>query len=151
MGGSSDANRFGSFGAPNVAVDKNGNTVVTWTENLGDRGEVMARRISAGGVLGPQMTLQTHTSINKPSIAVDRSSGEFVVAFTSNGSSDSSGNQVDVVEVSANGAVHRVSVTGAKLSAGAVSVLGKHRYLLTYTSDNSRTKSDILGRIGRFT
>jgi hypothetical protein len=47
---------------PEIAVDANGNAVVSWTElaTLGGRGEIKARSLSATGLLGPVQTISSN-------------------------------------------------------------------------------------------
>ncbi len=80
-----------------VATDASGNFVVTWTslDTNGTARHVMARRFNAQGVaLGDEFLVETtNTGVQSHSVvAIDRGSGAFVIAFTS----DPTGNDSNI-------------------------------------------------------
>ena len=79
----------------NVAADRNGNFVVTWTSSNqdGTAQSLYARRYSAAGVaLGTEFLVNTTTTgIQKNSTVSMNSSGQFVIAWQGEGPGDTSG------------------------------------------------------------
>jgi hypothetical protein len=77
----------GNQSHPDIAMDANGDFVVTWYgENVGDSDGVYARRYDAAGAAqGPEFQVNTHTtsSQSSPSVAMDQD-GDFVVAWIGN-------------------------------------------------------------------
>jgi hypothetical protein len=71
---------------PAVAVDDNGDFVVVWSSpNDGAYGGIAGQRFdSNGGMLGPEIVVNTYTSgaQRSPSVAVD-ANGNFVVVWQS--------------------------------------------------------------------
>jgi hypothetical protein len=69
--------------APDVAMDRAGNTIVVWNQfsdfSIGD---VMARKVSANGIVGDFMFVASAlTNEINPTVAMDLSDGDFVVAY----------------------------------------------------------------------
>jgi len=150
---------------PSVSVDNFGNAVVAWQQNSSSNSEVLARRVSSSGVLGPVLNIATPTNPNvfeeNPSVALKRDgSGAFVVAYDidapiflvkSNTAPAPVGASVQVAEVSPSNTITTLSA-GPDLGPAAVSINNSGQYLLTYTtvgSSTSATGENINGRLGQ--
>ena len=71
-----------------VSMDADGDLVATWTETTPDClfSDVYARTVSAAGVAGPDILLNTYTTCSQrdPSVAMD-AAGDYIAAWTSAG------------------------------------------------------------------
>ena len=79
----------GSQRSPDVAIDTDGNFVITWQSNGqdGDGYGVYAQRYnSAGAVQGSEFRVNTYTTVSQssPSVAMD-ASGDFIITWDSDG------------------------------------------------------------------
>lgn len=66
--------------APEIAIDAAGNSIVAWSDekSLGDPREAKARRLSAGGTLGPTLELAPGEIGAQPAVAVTAAGRAFV-------------------------------------------------------------------------
>lgn len=115
---------------PEVAMDAFGNAMVAYQFAFsGSDHDIYARRVSAGGLLGPNIAVETSTAFeSNPAIAVDMNAGEFVVGYQRAGG-------VRVREMNANGTV-RNTTDIANASAPAVAINGSDVYFMAYESSN---------------
>src|SRR5262249_9661952 len=128
---------------PSVSMDNSGNAVVAWQRQIYGNNDVIARRVSSSGVLGPEITIAaTSYSEESPKVALKRTGGAFVVVY--NGY-DQTSEHVRVAEVSATNRVTTLDA-GVRLDA-SVSINGAGQYLVTYTS-NDGGDLNIRRRIG---
>ena len=125
-------------------MDNSGNAVVAWQRQIFGNNDVIARRVSASGVLGTETTIAaTSFSEESPKVALKRSGGSYVVVY--NGF-DQTSEHVRVAEVSAS---DRVTTYDAGVRSDAsVSINGAGQYLVTYTS-NDGGDLNIRRRIGQ--
>lgn len=98
----------GSQVLASVAADVDGDYVVTWASYVqdGDQGGIYAQRYDAAGDLsGPEFRVNTFTTNSEvdPAVAMD-ASGDFVVAWTSQGNQDGSGFGIFAQRYNAGGA-----------------------------------------------
>ncbi len=153
---------------PSVSVDNAGNAVVAWQQYSSSSSDVLARRVSSSGVLGPVLNIATPSYPNvyyeNPSVALTRDgSGAFVVAYdvdapillirSANQPSANQpvGDSVQVAEVTPSNTVTTLSA-GPDLGPAAVSINNSGQYLVTYTtvgSSTSATGENINGRLGQ--
>ena len=95
----------GPFSAPEVATDRNGDTVFTWV-NLGtipDR--VQARTLSASGALGKIRNVSPAGAIgSEPQVATDRS-GDSMLTWVREDGIDGDGDIVQARQISVNGSL----------------------------------------------
>jgi hypothetical protein len=148
---------------PSVSVDNFGNAVVAWTQNT-PNSDILARRVSASGALGPELTIFASPTnsgdyVQGPSVALKRDgSGAFVVAYEATDPvieiargavAIPLGSSVQVSEVSSSNQV--TTVTAGDFDP-AVSINNSGQYLLTYTilgGPNSQSdQPNITGRLG---
>jgi hypothetical protein len=117
---------------PSVSVDNFDNAVVAWQRQTNGNNDVMARRVSASGVMGAETAIAaTSFSEESPKVALKRTGGSYVVVY--NGYDETS-EHVRVAEVSATDHVNTFDA-GIRADA-AVSINGAGRYLVTYTSND---------------
>jgi hypothetical protein len=119
---------------------------MTYEELIGGKDAIAARRLSGGGVLGSEIAISSQPSDNElnPVIAVNRTSGAFVVAFEDASTYSS---HLTVTEVSSANAIFGTTVVGPFLTDPALSIDGNGYYMLTYTSSDVG-HSGIHGRFG---
>jgi hypothetical protein len=131
---------------PSVAVDDFGNAVVAWQQNLPSDFNVLAKRVSSTGFVGPAINIATDPNVFElnPSVALKKDgSGQFVVAYDSDFVLVP---QVKVAEVSSSNVVTTLNA-GSRFHP-AVSINNSGQYLLTYTSEELGDLN-IRGRFGR--
>jgi hypothetical protein len=123
---------------PSVAIDDFGNCVVAY-ERLSYRHyqldtDVLARTVSSAGVLSYVMPISTTPFPEaRPVVAMDRSDGDFVVAFEAD--MPFAGRRVGVNEMSATGAVKAsIDAGAANLSQPAICINERDEYYLTFTA-----------------
>jgi hypothetical protein len=152
---------------PSVSVDDLGNAVVAWQQNNSNNSQILARRVSRTGVLGPVLNIATPAAFTydrNPSVALKRDgSGAFVVSYEvdapiilSRGINPPAislpvGDSVQVAEVTPFNAITTL-FAGPELGPTAVSIDESGQYLLTYTTvgtSTSDTALNINGRLGR--
>ena len=128
---------------PSVSMDDSGNAVVAWQRQIFGNNDVIARRVSASGVLGTETTIAaTSFSEESPKVALKPTGGSYVVVY--NGF-DQTSEHVRVAEVSAS---DRVTTYDAGVRSDAsVSINGAGQYVVTYTS-NDGGDLNIRRRIG---
>jgi hypothetical protein len=146
---------------PSVSVDNNGNAVVAWQQNTFGS-DILARRVSASGALGPVLTVfaspaNTNDYVEYPSVALKRDgSGAFVVAYEVNDPiieiargavAIPPGSSIQVAEVSSLNQVTNLNAGGA--FNPAVSINNSGQYLLTYTKEPIGIAENIAGRLGQ--
>jgi hypothetical protein len=153
------ANNIGDETNPSVSVDNSGNAVVAWQGTDGSGSDILARRVSASGALGPVLTIFAGDSWS-PSVALKRDgSGAFVVTYSiytpvfevvrgTSASAPPPGGSVEVSEVSAFNQISTVDV--GDMSNPAVSINNSGQYLLTYTTPNVPYSFDAPNITGRF-
>lgn len=124
-------------------MDNSGNAVVAWQRQIYGNNDIMARRVSASGVLGTEITIAgTSFSEESPKVALKRTGGSYVVVY--NGY-DQTSEHVRVAEVSTS---DQVTTRDAGVRSDAsVSINGADQYLVTYTS-NDGGDLNIRRRIG---
>jgi hypothetical protein len=95
----------GPFGAPEVATDRNGDTVATWV-NIGlNPNRVQARTLSSSGALGPIRNVSPAGEIgSSPQVATDRS-GDSVITWVQEDGVDGDGDVVQARQMSVNGSL----------------------------------------------
>jgi hypothetical protein len=128
---------------PSVSVDNSGNAVVAWfhVDSFGDW-NIQDRRVSALGGQGIVTTFGATPFGTKPSVALERTGGAYVLVY--DGSTSTAG--VQVAEVSAS---DHVSIFSAGDRRGAsVSINPSNQYLITYTSTDGVDRN-IRGRLGQ--
>jgi hypothetical protein len=144
-----------SAGEPTVSVDNLGNAVVVWAQRTNTESEIMARRESYLGGMGPDLLIgaSTELELGNQTVAMKRDgSGAFVVAYESDipifisGRNVQTGNQVLVAEVSSSNQM--TTVSAGAVSGPALSINNSGQYLLTYSIDVSGIQ-DIDGRLGQ--
>jgi hypothetical protein len=139
------ATSSGSEFSPRVAMDDSGNSVVAWYQIVGSDRDIKARKVSSGGVLGSTITVRNTTRDELfPSVAMHRTNGSFVVAYTVGFTNAS----VEVVEVNASGSIRSTRNLGSTRRDSALSMGSNGRYFLTYTQELSSSDHDIRGRFG---
>jgi hypothetical protein len=119
-------------GAPSVAMDNLGNAVVAYHQrpNTNFNFDVMARRVSNTGALGPVLIVANGAIQERnPSVALHPTNGRFVVAYETLGTSLG----VSVAEMSAAGTVLAPRPAGPGRSDPAVSIDAGGNYLVSYT------------------
>ena len=130
---------------PKVAIDDRGNSVVTWYAIVGGDRDVFARRVSSTGVMGAPITIANTTADELfPAVAVNRTGGSFVVAYTVGLTNP----RLMVKEVSASNVIRATYNAGSPRHGAALSIDGNNYFFLTYTKDFSSTDQDIVGRFG---
>ena len=128
---------------PSVSMDDSGNAVVAWQRQIFGNNDVIARRVSASGVLGAETTIAaTSFSEESPKVALKRTGGSYVVVY--NGF-DQTSEHVRVAEVSASDQV--TTFDAGVRSDASVSINGAGQYVVTYTS-NDGGDLNIRRRIG---
>lgn len=140
--------RISNAGMPqNVAIDANGNFVVTWVSDFQDGSGhgVYAQRFNASGVpQGAEIQLSTFVANNQtaPTVAVSRSTGEFIVTWTS-ATQDSGTAGIYARRFNADGSpkggstefrVNDVSTGNQQFSSVAMDSAGD--YVITWASNN---------------
>jgi hypothetical protein len=135
---------------PSVAVDNTGNAVVAYQSYIGSDWDVKAVRVSATGALGSQVTIANSTNDEvDPTVALDPTSGKFVVAYTNTGrGSIRIGSHVEVVEVSATNTRAATIVLPGWAGHASLSMRPNHGYFLTYDEVTASTSVDVFGRWG---
>jgi hypothetical protein len=140
---------------PRVSVDNLGNAVVAWQQSTSLDSEILARRVSYLGGMGPVLTIASSPEfdLGNQTVALKRDgSAAFVVAYESDipifikGNNVQTGNQVLVAEVSPSNQI--TTVSAGSVSQPAVSINNSGQYLLTYSTDTSLTEN-IDGRLGQ--
>jgi hypothetical protein len=116
---------------------------VAWQRQIAGNNDVLARRVSATGVMGSVTTIAaTSFSEQNPKVALKRTGGGYVVVY--NGF-DQTSEHVRVAEVSATD--HVTTLDAGVRSDASVSINGSGQYLITYTS-NDGGDLNIRRRIG---
>ena len=146
----------GSAGDPTVSVDNLGNAVVAWPQSTSTESEILARRVSYLGGMGPVLTIAASPDfdLGNQTVAMKRDgSGAFVVAYESDipifikGRNLQMGNQVLVAEVSPSNQI--TTVSAGDVSGPALSINNSGQYFLTYTSTDVSPIGQIDGRFGQ--
>ncbi len=122
---------------PDISMDSHGNSVVVWQERVNNNWNIYARAISSTGQLGTTKTVQSTSSQETlPTVAVDSTTGKYVVAYQSQIGST---NSVRVTEMYASGSQIQTSTMDVGLANPFVSLGGSaHRYLVTGQSLGSK-------------
>jgi hypothetical protein len=95
----------GPFSAPEVATDRNGDTVFTWVNLSGFNTRVQARTLSASGALGPIRNVSPAGEIgSQPQVATDRS-GDSVLTWVREDGIDGDADIVQARQMSVNGSL----------------------------------------------
>jgi hypothetical protein len=154
----------GDAGAPRVSVDNFANAVVVWQQSTANKSEILARRVSLTGGMGPVLTIGASTTFTEgnETVALKRDgSGSFVVAYEQDvpifikRSNAATGNQVLVAEVTLSSTSQGLptntitTVSAGAVSQPAVSVNNSGQYLLTYSSAVTTPIQNIDGRLGQ--
>lgn len=117
---------------PSVSMDDAGNAVVAWQRQTFGNNDVIARRVSATGVVGGAIAIAaTSFSEESPKVALKHGGGGFVVVY--NGY-DQTSRHVRVAEVSASNAI--TTYDAGIRSDPAVSINSAGQYVVTYTSND---------------
>ena len=128
---------------PSVSMDKAGNAVVAWQRQTFGNNDVIARRVTASGVLGAEVAVAaTSFSEESPKVALKPTRGSYVVVY--NGFDETS-EHVRVAEVSASDTV--TTFDAGVRSDPSVSINAAGQYVVTYTS-NDGGDLNIRRRIG---
>ncbi len=133
---------------PSVTMDDQGRTMVAWQQKDGGNWDVFARRLSNGTLSKVFTVANTSDDEAAPSIALDRTDGDFVVTFRDN-------TAVDVQEMNKNGTpksgVIQVVDSGGSNPAPAVSIDSNDFYFITFTAvnDSSDPGKGIFGQFGQ--
>ena len=100
-------------------------------------------------MLGAAVALTTHTDFEgDPQLAVDRSDGDFVVAYRRVGTAD----KVFVREFSASGTSKGERDLGGGTSDASISISGgTHRYFVAYEVTPTASNNNIIARFGQLT
>jgi hypothetical protein len=134
---------------PSVAMDDAGNTVVAWQQqNPTSAGgwNIRAKRVSASGSLGSTIQIaSTSASETLPAVAVQRSTGDYVVAFQSKSGSNAA--RVKVSERRATGTDAGLHDLGSARTRPAVGIDGLGNYLVTFQASDT-SENGIYGRRG---
>lgn len=135
--------------SPSVAIDNAGNARVAWQEYVSGNWDIRARKVTKTGSMGNVLVIDNRsTSETNASVAVNTSTGAFVVAYQS-------GANVYVREYSANGVAKAArrslgTSTQAKISMSGTSASnGFSVFMVTFT-DSGRAGDDGLGVYRRF-
>jgi hypothetical protein len=146
LGGQFQVNSYttGNQQRPSVARDSGGNFVVAWESNGSGTGSpadtsgysVQGRRFNAGGAGGTQFQANTYTTNDQryPAVSLD-SSGDFVVVWTSNGSS---GTDTDLTSIQGRRYNNSATAQGSQFQVNA------------YTTNNQSGSAVILDSDGDF-
>jgi hypothetical protein len=151
--------------SPSVSVDNNGNAVVAYSATLSAGGDVFenyfqsddveVRRVTNTGALGGVVSIVPGSggeSFDNPSVALNRTTGAFVVAYDDTLDDLIPTWQARVSEVSAANTVlatYTVADANPFFDGPAVSIDGNSNYMLTYTSYSSQANlNHIAGRFG---
>jgi len=118
---------------PSISMDDYGNAVVAWQRTTYGNADVLARRVNSSGSVGGITTIAA-TSFweSSPSVALKRTGGAYVVAFTGD---VAAGSHVLVAEVSA--ADHVTTYDAGARMSPSVSFNGAGYYQITYTSNDN--------------
>jgi hypothetical protein len=135
---------------PSVSIDDYGNAVVVYQAWVGGDYDIKARRSNSAGATGGELTIAaTYAQEEDPVVALDRTTGQFVVAYYVLPADGSSGH-IEVREVSASDAVGAATDLGSNLGGPAISIDGNGYYMLTYFTYGHPGNQglDIAGRFG---
>jgi hypothetical protein len=133
-----------------VGLDNAGNVTVVHDTGMPSGNEnLFLRRVSAARVLGDALSLTTHTDFEgDPQLAVDRTDGDFVVAYRRLGTAD----KVFVREFSVNGTSKGDRDLGGGTSDASISISGgTNRYFVAYEVTPTASNNNIIGRFGTLT
>jgi hypothetical protein len=149
---------------PSVSMDNAGDAAVAWQSTALGNSEILARRVSASGVLGPDIIIDSvtlsrgltvsppsrlalsngvTTEDSGPSVALEQGGGTFVVAYNS---PQFLTPQVNVAEVSSNGTIKAFNA-GPRFGP-SVSMNKFNQYIVTYTGQTNG-EINILQRHGQ--
>ena len=119
--------------SPDVAMDNNGNTVVTWQEAVHGNWDVMFRLVDSNGTesLIKQVS-KTAMHETAPVVAMNRSTGAFVVGYRAD-------NQIYVTEFSRSGIFRNEYFVGLGHSISISSAMSNGAYLLSFNSNRGIT------------
>jgi hypothetical protein len=132
-------------GAPSLAIDNAGNTVVAYEKLVNGPKAILARRVTNKDVVSPEFVIRKNGDDHRaPAVALSNSGGRFVVAYESliQGSV-----HVEATEMSGGNNPSGPFDAGPRRLGPAISVDALDRYLLTYTS-NDGSDLNIRGRRG---
>ncbi len=119
---------------PSVSMDDLGRTTVVWAQqNSATHWDVLARKVSANGGLGKLIKV-AHSGASEvaPSVAMDRSDGDFAVAYRIS-------TTVYVQEMNANGTAKsgRIAVDDtAATPSPTISIDGSDNYFIAFSASN---------------
>ncbi len=135
--------------SPSVAMDANGNFVVSWTRLINGNLDVMVRRFSNQGKAQPEGLLHVADSTaneTQSDVAMDPVSGNFVVAFTrsSNSGLDVLYKQFKIVNGTpqSQGTRSVSSLSGVDESEPSVA-MNSSGFAVAYTSENGGANPDV--------
>ncbi len=125
---------------PSVAMDFAGNTVVAYQSRTSSQSDIFARKISRTGVLSVPFAIRTGTSDETdPTVAMDFSDGDFVVAYQLKSPTLTTRN-LFVTEVASTGKVRRslslASGVTTAVTRPAISISGTDQYFVGFTLAN---------------
>jgi hypothetical protein len=147
--GNVNLNRYSSVGgllgqgvvavgsAPSVAMDDGGNAVVAYQRLIGSNYDIKATRVNSTGGLSAEIDVRSsHGSDQSPSVALSRTGGAFVVAYSTTDPLGIPGNRtVEVAEINSADtvvALHNLPGHSDNLEA-ALSIDADGDFLLSYS------------------
>ena len=133
-----------------VAMDNNGNTVVAFQRYVSPDWDIFARKVSNTGVMSATFAIQTGTYQDRnPSVAMDYTDGDFVVAYHQYRSVTAS--YIYAAEVSTSGTLRATYyVTTTTANGPSVCINSLDDYFIAYERFiNDDLGKEIYGRRGR--
>lgn len=135
---------------PSIAIDSAGRSVLVFQAGSGSDADVLAVTVSDIGVVGPEISVAA-TSMEEadPAVAMLRAGGKFFVAYRVGAAG--LGSSVHVTTLTTAGTVLSDKSIGLGWAEPALSLVGSHFYLVSYTSEATRREDWGRGIFGRFT